>query len=464
MNAHLHRGRAAVVAALSLALIGGATMPAYADDPVTYDETTDNSGFAYHLNPANEINGGAYTVTWNPTERTDDGATSGSPAGKFGPAGITTSTGCPEGYRASSRTFIVTPDGLETSAALQRTQATSPYFGLQGSAMTLSSTRAASWISMTDTTNPNGVNALVITCDPPINGGYPGNAKPIGNAKYFVTFFSMDWATNHWEVTTDPRGATKTATTTELASSNVTQTSATLTATVAPGDATGTVQFTQGGTAIGSPVPVAGGTATYSVSGLTAGTTYAFTAEYSGDATYAASTGAVSVTTEAIPVQDSSDSSVGVAVPTATTPAPTGLKMSAKPGAVTLTGPTTRTAGEVWTATGELGTVTVNDDRQSAGTPWTLNGRISKLTSGSNEIAASNVGWKPAKVGDGNGTAGAEVAASVDGGLGSDKPLATGTGSATANVTTSVGATITLNTPADAPAGDYTATLTLTLI
>ncbi|MDZ4265101.1 MAG: hypothetical protein U1D00_05240, partial [Mycobacterium sp.] len=96
--------------------------------------------------------------------------------------------------------------------------------------------------------------------------------------------------------------------------------------------------------------------------------------------------------------------------------------------------------------------------------PWTLNGRISKLTSGSNEIAASNVGWKPAKVGDGNGTAGAEVAASVGGGLGSDKPLATGTGSATANITTSVGATITLNTPADAPAGDYTATLTLTLI
>jgi hypothetical protein len=243
----------------------------------------------------------------------------------------------------------------------------------------------------------------------------------------------------------------------------VTQTTATLTASVAPTDATGTVQFKQGGTNIGSPVNVSGGTASTSVTGLTAATAYAFTAEYSGDSTYNGSTGSTNVTTADVPADAKSTSTVGVTVPTATNPAPTGLKISVKPGAITLQGPAQRLQGQVWSATGALGNVTVKDDRQLASGSWTLNGRLSAFTSGANSIAATNAGWTPAKV-SGAGTAGAAVASGASGGLSADKPLATGTASTTPNVETVVGANITLDTPADAVAGDYTGTLTLTLI
>lgn len=442
------RARRALVASGAALLLAAASFAAAAPaSAANIPEVSDP------LKPENRI--GDLTVT-APATRTL--ANSGDPTA------LTATTGCPEHFRASSRTFLVWSDGThaEYFAATSRTAIIAGY-GLDGTALNLTGSQAARFGDL-NTANllRDGTADLVVTCDPgdTLTTNLPlVSTLPIGDAKYFSVKLNIDKTNNTWSV-----ADTRTATTTSLVSSAVTQTGVTLTATVAPSEATGTVQFKQAGTAIGDPVTVSGGIASYAVSGLTAGTSYAFTAEYSGDTTHTASSGSVDVTTEAVPVQDTATPTVGVTVPTATTPTPTGLKMSAKPSAVTLEGPTTRTAGEVWIATGELGTVTVNDDRQSAGTPWTLNGRISKLTSGSNEIAASNVGWKPAKVGDGNGTAGAEVAASVDGGLGSDKPLATGTGSATANVTTSVGATITLNTPADAPAGDYTATLTLTLI
>ena len=439
------RARRALVASGTALLLAAASFAAAA--PASATEVLEP------LKPENRI--GDLTVT-APATRTL--TNSGDPTA------LTATTGCPEHFRASSRTFLVWSDGTHADyfPAYPRSTTIAGY-GLDGTPLNLTSSYAARFSDFT-TLNlfRDGTADLVVTCDPgdTLTTNLPIlSTLPIGDAKYFSVKLNIDKTNNTWSV-----ADTRSATTTSLVSSAVTQTGVTLTATVAPSEATGTVQFKQAGTAIGDPVMVSGGTASYAVSGLTAGTSYAFTAEYSGDTTHTASSGSVDVTTEAVPVQDTATPTVGVTVPTATTPVPTGLKMTAKPQSVTLSGPTTRTAGEVWTATGELGTVTVNDDRQSASTPWTLNGRISTLTSGSNQIAASNVGWKPAKVGDGNGTAGAEVVAGVSGGLSSDKALATGTGSATANVTTSVGATITLNTPADAPAGDYTATLTLTLI
>ncbi|WP_375385426.1 Ig-like domain repeat protein [uncultured Microbacterium sp.] len=265
-----------------------------------------------------------------------------------------------------------------------------------------------------------------------------------------------------WRIV-DVAGPTKTATTTTLASSEVTQTGATLTATVAPNEATGTVQFKKDGSAIGTPAAVSGGIATTTLTDLTAATAYAFTAEYSGDATHEASAGSVGVTTQAVPSVDTSESTVGVTVPTAATPTPTGLKISVKPQAITLTGSTQRTVGQTWEASGELGTVEVKDDRQITSGSWTLNGRVSALSNGDSSISASNVGWTPTKV-SGAGTAGAAVTAGENGGLTGDKPLATGTASTTPNVTTQIGAGITLKTPADAPAGNYTGTITLTLI
>lgn len=410
----------------------------------------------------------AYAAVGDPTDPGYLGALTVSPTSGTvtGPSDrpftqVTTTTGCPEGYRAMSRLITrFTADKIAILAA-SRSNVNGDAYTLTGSQ---ASARSFNYVTSNwDAVSVGGTFHVLLTCDA---ATVPVDAVP---EKYFAIALEKT-STSTWVVagsstpspTPTQTPVVKVDTTTAVSASSVTATTAVVTATVSPAQAGGTVQFTKDGVNLGAPATVTDGQAAYTVSGLEPSTAYAIGATYSGDSAYNGSTGSATLTTA--DAADTASPSVGVTVPTATTPAPTGLKMSAKPSAVTLTGPTTRTAGEVWTATGELGTVTVNDDRQSASTPWTLNGRISKLVSGSNEIAATNVGWKPAKVGDGAGTAGAEVVAGVSGGLSADKTLATGTGSATANVTTSVGATITLNTPADAPAGNYTATLTLTLI
>lgn len=444
-----------------------AASAAYADEPL-YNPDTNNSAFPWHLDPANEVAGG-YTATVQPSSRT--GGTGQDAALVWGPGDIRIDRGCPVGYRVSTRQFVVTQAGTETEVVVPIVAGPSDtrHGFHDGETIHYSSpTVDLPQFSRTNANSlPTGVNALVFTCDPTADSSGPAaipDGFTIANSKYFVLWLKVDRDAVHWEITSDPRQTTKTATTTTLASSNVSQTGATLTATVAPAAATGTVQFKKDGVAVGSPVAVSGGTAATTVDGLTAGTAYPFTAEYSGDSTYEASTGSVTVTTVSAPVQDDSSSPVTVTVPAAGTATPTGLKISVKPGALALTGSATRTQGQTWDATGQLDTVTVNDDRQNASAGgWTLNGRISALTSGSNSIAASNVGWKPEKV-DGSGTAGAEVTAGANGGLGADKPFATGNASADANVATKVKATVTLTTPAEAPSGDYTGTLTLTLI
>ncbi|MDR2565291.1 MAG: hypothetical protein LBC97_04390, partial [Bifidobacteriaceae bacterium] len=163
---------------------------------------------------------------------------------------------------------------------------------------------------------------------------------------------------------------------------------------------------------------------------------------------------------------DSSESDINVDIPTLTTPPgpATGLKISVKPGATTLTGPNTREAGTAWQATGTLPNVTVNDDRRdAAAADWTLNGKASAFVSGANQIASTNLGWAPNKV-SGQGAAGATVAPNANGGLSTDKELATGQASAAQDVTTTVNALFTLDVPETAPAGAYKSTLTLTLI
>jgi hypothetical protein len=164
-------------------------------------------------------------------------------------------------------------------------------------------------------------------------------------------------------------------------------------------------------------------------------------------------------------VHDSSESDINVTVPEATTTTPpTGLKISVKPGPVTLTGPGTREIGQVWSATGTLDDVTVNDDRRDAALAgWTLNGKASAFTAGVNTISSENLGWTPALV-SGAGAAGAAVVAAPGAGLSIARPLATGTASDAANVATTVNAALQLDVPADAADGAYKSTLTLTLI
>ncbi|MDR1187420.1 MAG: hypothetical protein LBK95_08190 [Bifidobacteriaceae bacterium] len=166
---------------------------------------------------------------------------------------------------------------------------------------------------------------------------------------------------------------------------------------------------------------------------------------------------------------DSSESDINFELPPITSPPtpPTGLKITVKPGATTLTGPATREPGQIWTATGALGNVTVNDDRRdSTADAWTLNGKASDFAAtGQDPISSANLGWTPAKV-SGAGTAGAVVAPGVGGGLSVDQALATGSASDEQDVTTTVDAALTLDVPADvnAEGGSFKSTLTLTLI
>ncbi|MBM4379543.1 MAG: Ig-like domain repeat protein, partial [Deltaproteobacteria bacterium] len=88
------------------------------------------------------------------------------------------------------------------------------------------------------------------------------------------------------------RAATSLAVTSSLNPSRWTQ-AVTLTATVTPSAATGTVQFSVDGTPVGSAVTVASGTATLSLSNLAVGTR-AVTAAYAGDTTRAPSNGTLS--------------------------------------------------------------------------------------------------------------------------------------------------------------------------
>ena len=84
----------------------------------------------------------------------------------------------------------------------------------------------------------------------------------------------------------------KASTSTAISSSSSTSTygqSVTFTALVSPVTATGSVQFYDGATPLGSPVAVSGGTAAYSTSTITAGV-HAITAVYGGDGNYLTST------------------------------------------------------------------------------------------------------------------------------------------------------------------------------
>lgn len=92
----------------------------------------------------------------------------------------------------------------------------------------------------------------------------------------------------------------KTATTTTLtvpATAPAENVAFSLSATVAPAAATGTVQFKDGATNLGSPVALASGAATLNVAAGLAGGSHSITAVYSGDSAYSASTSAASVIT-----------------------------------------------------------------------------------------------------------------------------------------------------------------------
>lgn len=296
--------------------------------------------------------------------------------------------GCPTGYNASSRTFVIydnAPDGnraIGFAAQIRLDQENADY-GLLGTPIFLSGLFAATWSNMDDLDMfVTGDATYVVTCDPGAkwDGVLIGADRSMGESKYYAGRVHIDREANN--------GA-----------------------------------------------------------------------------------GAWNVITAANPEDpdkiDTAD--INVSVPKAEVPVgpAEGLKITARPGDVTLNGATDRSTEADWTATGSLDDVTVTDDRRdSAGDAWTLNGKASVFRSGDQTISSAQLGWKPEKV-TGAGNAGVEVhGAPADDGLSTDKALANGSASSAVNVKTTVNADLKLLVPAGSvpEGGNFASTLTLTLI
>lgn len=241
----------------------------------------------------------------------------------------------------------------------------------------------------------------------------------------------------------------------------------TLTATVSPSTATGSVQFLDGSTSLGT-VPLSNGSATLSISTLAVGT-HSFTADY----TPADPTVYVASVSAAVPFQITPFTGSSATETITTTVAPGSLVISVPNNQVALPTPLLNSDGSLFTTTGALQTITVTDNR--AGNPgWTLSGVATSFTNGTAQINAENLGWTPKLVDESTGqtiTLGATVApaagvaASDTGtaGLAKSQTLATaapGAGLGTAHL----GAALALNAPTTTTPGTYTSTLTLTAI
>jgi hypothetical protein len=263
-------------------------------------------------------------------------------------------------------------------------------------------------------------------------------------------------------------------TTTALAvapgTSSAAGTTVTLTATVTPSTAAGTITFTDGGTAIGSPVPVVNGTATTTTATLPQGDRQLAAAFTPTDPTqFAASTSpSVTYTVTAPTGGGGTGGSASGTENITTTVAPGALVLSVAGSTVALPPLTLNSASTLFATAGPIQTVTVTDTR--AGAPgWSLSGQVGDFSSAGNGISGENLGWIPRLVNkvDGlNVTLGGAVApangvgATDAGALGlkSSRTLATATGLGTAQL----GADLSLVAPTSTKAGTYTAVLTLT--
>lgn len=433
--------------------------------------TTTAEALAPGLDPADRL--GAITFDVN------EGAISGTGS----PQRLTTETGCPEGFRRSSRVLFVWADGTVATWSPNHTPAlvhaaAAAGSGLDGAAIdrrnvspTSNSGRFAARWNATGFTGQNfdgrsGVASYVITCDPgqAPDGTFPAYEEGVGDSKYFSTDVRIEWndggfaGAGTWEAVPDGP-IEKVDTTTTLTPTAGNDGSVTLTAAVAPAAATGDVTFTNVGTgAVVGTDAVEDGRASVSVAGLQADTQYTFRARYAGDTLHSSSTSNDAIVTtvgEPVPPQQTE---VTVTIPASAQ----GLRFTVTPGGVALA--QAELDGEEFVATGALHEVRVTDTRADK-QQWTLNGRTSDFDGpGDAVIDGSALGWAPELVGTGNaGTAGTDVAPGTGGGLSSDKPLAQAP-AGVAQSETRVRAGVTLRAPADTPAGDYAATLTLTLI
>jgi hypothetical protein len=245
----------------------------------------------------------------------------------------------------------------------------------------------------------------------------------------------------------------------------------TLSATVSPAGAAGTVQFTDGGANLGNLVVLSAGTASLSTSTLGVGA-HTFTVRFvpANAGAFAGSESAV------VPLSVSAFAGVATSENITTTVTAGELLISVANKNVTLPSPVMLPDASMLQTAGNLNPVTVTDTR--AGNPgWNVSGQATDFGDGAaHAINAGNLGWTPSvvdKLGVQTITAGPKVDPAAAIGPGALAPTGLGLGSsrtmATAaslggNGTAHLSAGLSLNVPTSTVAGTYTAVLTLTAI
>lgn len=262
-------------------------------------------------------------------------------------------------------------------------------------------------------------------------------------------------------------------TTTTLASSPAAPTTAdvvTLTATVGPAGATGTVAFMEGATTVGSAA-VSGGSASISLTGLTAGT-HSYTAAFTGTGVYQNSTAAATTVTVTAFSGVSTSETIVTSIPAGT------LTIGASGVPVNLGTAALNASNSLFVAgPTPMNNVTITDTRAGS-IGWNCNGQLGNFTGAiagpTHVINGENLGWAPKTVTipatmtvSAGGTVAPAAGVSIGDvgtqGLKSSRPLASSPAGASVG-TAIVGADLTLNAPTTTPSDTYTATLTLTAI
>jgi hypothetical protein len=354
-----------------------------------------------------------------------------------------TTTACPTGNQGSAVVRIISPTtGATTNMSVVNNSVATPFSG------SLNATFAQAAAVFPEI---NGATSeLAVYCFPSASAvGTPVAVQdtfvviPTGGATYTIT-------------NTGPPTATTTTLTASPNPATAGQT-VTLTATVAPAAATGSVQFSVGGTAIGTPVTVSGGVATTTTTFAAAGTE-ALAAAYTPTGNFSASSGTLSLTVNAAPPNTGT-------IPLATTVAASGT--------FTLTVNTTTVVTVPPDGTTAPTTPIVVTDTRNTFPGWSVTGQDSNWTGSGTAAGASfsgnQLGWVPTNTGTlpQGVTLGPTVPAGTSPGLGSAPQVLASVHAGTGNGFTGAagatfGANLSLLIPAGQAAGPYTSGLTIT--
>ena len=398
------------------------------------------TGIAHAAVPVSDLGNGLGTLVMSPTS----GPTTSTPTWN--------SPACPTTANGSAKLLVADPLNPTASTALLapiNNSVTTAFSFTSPAADELANVLPA----LFDNVNGDTVE-VVVECFPAVSGGGTGVYEN-------DTFLSISADGSTFTQVSPPAGPPTSVSVALTASPNpaIGGQPVTLTATVTPASATGTIQFENNGTDINGPATISGGTATTSTSfsGITTATTETLTAVYSATGNFAATTpGSLSLPVNPAPA-NSGTIPLAVSVP--------------QSGSFSLTVDSTDVvtlAATGLSATGATTPITVADSRNTY-PGWSVSGQDSAWTgtgtAAGGTFTGNQLGWTPTDTALAPAvTLGAAVTAGSPG-LGTAAPLASvHAGLGNGYGTTTLGAGLTLAIPATAPAGPYTSGLTISAV